>query len=362
MTTANANTEGQASDLNGMEVEEESRTPTESILTHQEGDEAGDPAEVEAAMAAGWKRAGNDTTSSGRVRPKEETSDEEGEDITDVMLKDSKTQATDANQTGEVKTPAADDQTLTPPEDPEIPGLGKASEVRAQLAELTSLRKAVASTNGHIGHLKQLVSSAGQGKKVTADALKRVSEEFGSEFATALAEDLSTAGFGGGATVDATLIQQMVQEQVERGMQERTRQFEKKTVLRAHPDADEHFATPKLDDKGEPVLENGNPVWVSGPKHADFMRFVGSLPADRQKELQENGWDSSVVNRALDEFKAHVKKAANQQATQTARVNRAVAPTTGSGRRAEQPSEDPMMQGWKNVRGTGPARTASARR
>lgn len=359
MTTATANTEGQE-DLTGTDTGvEEGRKPTDHILTGQEGDEAVDPAAVEAAMADGWKKVGPDARRNA-----------EEEDITDLAFKEKgKDEGDDTVEgagTGEDTLPGANAD-----EEQEIPGLGmKPSQVKAQFAEMEALKKSVASTSGHLGHLKQLVQQAGQGKKVTAESLKRVSEEFGPEFASAMAQDLNDAGFGGGSSLDTAAIEQMVNEQVGAARVAAEREFEKKLVLRAHPDADEHFAKPLLDANGQPVMQKDKdgkdvPVWNAGPKHAAFMAFVQTLPADRQQQLfGPGGWDSSIVGRALDEFKAHEKKAATTQATQTARIQRAAVPRTGSGREVQQPASDPVLQGWNNVRGkraTGPTSAGRGR-
>lgn len=349
MTTATATAEGQE-DLNGTgtgDVDVDTRVPTDSILTGQEGDEAVDDAEVEAAMAAGFKRA------KGTSKPDAE------EDITDVVNKKITAaeevidgdEGQDTIAGAEAGKPVAED-------DPDIPGLGmKASAVKAALAEMETLRKSVASTSGHLGHLKQLVQQAGQGKKVTAESLKRVSEEFGADFASAMADDLNAAGFGAGVNVDQAAIEQMMTEKLSAGHAAMQRDFEKKLVARAHPDADDHFARQRMDAAGQPVFQkdkDGNdvPVWDAGPKNAAFMAFVATLPKPRQEELfsADKGWDSGVVTRALDEFKAAEKKAATTQATQQQRIARAAVPKGRSGE-AQQPAVDPVMQGWNNVRG-----------
>lgn len=361
MTTATATTEGQE-DRTGTEVDvEDGRVPTESILTGQEGDEAVDSAEAEAAMLAGWKRVGkNANASDDTLKGGKDGDDADEEDITDVVFKESTAKGNDT-------LPGANADTLAGADaDPEIPGLGmKASQVKAALGELESVKKTAASLAGSLGHLKQLVTSAGQGKKVTPDSLKKVSEEFGPEFANALAEDLNTAGFGGGASVDTATIEQMVNEKVSAAREEANRTFEKKLVTRAHPDADEHFARIRLDANGNPVTQkdkdgNDAPVWEAGAKHAAFMAFVQTLPQARQDELfGAGGWDSSVVIRALDEFKAHEKKAATTQATQQQRIARAAVPKSRGGE-AQQPAVDPVMQGWNNVRGRRAAGPAGA--
>lgn len=365
MTTATATTEGQE-DLTGTEtgeVDQDTRVPTDDILTGQEGAEAMDAAEVEAAMAAGWKKAG----------PEARRDDEVEEDITDVVAKKVTSQpentVDNADGEGDDATQEATSTTTQPDDDPEVPGTGmKASEVRAMREQLQVMQKSLASTSGHLGHLKQLVQQAGQGKKVTAESLKRVSEEFGVDFAAAMADDLNEAGFGGGVPVDTAAIEQMVESKVAAAREASQREFEKKLVLRAHPDADDHFARPKLGADGQPVMQKDkdgteHPVWEPGPKHAAFIGFVQTLPKERQEQLfGAGGWDSSIVTRALDEFKEHEKKAANTQATQQQRINRAVVPKTGSGRDVQQPAGDPMAQGWNNVRGRRAAGPSSAGR
>jgi hypothetical protein len=337
--------------LPGAEGGEEGRTPTEHILTHQQGDEEPDAGEVEDAMFAGWKKAGGDEGATKKAAAKTTATDDDETDITDIVAGQEarRTDGDDAVVDPATPNPAA----TAEPDDPEVPGLGmKASQVKAALGRLDALEKSTASTAGHLGHLKQLVTQAGKGKEVTPETLANVAEEFGPEFAAALAKDLSGAGFGAGASVDPEAVSAMVAEQVARATETTRRDLEKRAVVRAHKDANDHFSLPVTDDKGEVT------GWKPGPKHASFMAFVGTLPAERQKELNDNGWDSDVIIRALDDFKAHEKKAAKEQATQTARVNRAVVPTSSGGGRAVEPTVDPMEQGWANVRGR--ARTARA--
>lgn len=378
MTTATNTTEEGHTPTPENQEDIDGRTPTENILTGQDDDEAAvDSSEAEAALMAGWKKGRDNTTSGGRTRLKEDREGGDETDITDMLLKNGGTEGGDGEGAGEggeggevtdpkaTTTPAADD-------DPEIPGLGRASHVKAQLAEMETLKKTASSLAGRLGHLTQLVSQAGKGKEVTADAFANVANEFGPEFAAALANDLKAAGFGSGATVDPTAIEQMVSAQVEAAREVEHRKYEEKIVLRTHKDARDHFAVPELDDKGKPVLvtvksDDGQEIQVpkmkAGAKHTAFMQFLKTLPTDRQRELETNGWDSDVVIRALDDFKAHEKKAAKQQATSSARIERAVAPRTGGGGTpVVPPAEDPMERGWKNVKGRQATRAASPKR
>lgn len=354
MTTATETDEGHTPDPDNADA-----AGNGHLLTGQEGDAAVDSAEVEAAMMAGWERAGG-------------TKLKEDDSITDVEPKTKKVEGetggddVTTSSTGTGATTGDDDQLAQPTgtsgngqgdEDPVVPGLGMtASQVKAQLARLESVEKTAQSLAGRFGHLKQMVEGAGKGKPITKEQLGKVSSEFGEEFAVALADDLNAAGFGGGATVDAAAIQAVVREQVEAARELDRRGFEKKLVLRAHKDADDYFAVPDVDSSGQPKLDaTGKPVWKQGKHHAEFRQFIGTLPDERQQELATNGWDSDVIGRALDDFKAHKGKVVKEQATQQRRTERAVTPT-GSRGAVQPPVIDPVMQGWNNVRGREPAR------
>jgi hypothetical protein len=369
MTTATATPEGQTPPVEGRD-ELDTRTPTESILTENDGDAAEDSADVEAAMAAGFQRV-NSTARTTDATPKGDDTGEQ--DITDVVVKKITPQEDDDLSAGDGTGQAGDDTQAQPqpqPDaDPEVPGLGmKASEVRAKFAEMETLRKSVATTSGHLGHLKQLVEQAGKGKEVSAEAFTRVREEFGDEFANAFAEDLKAAGFGAGASVDPATIERMVHEQVAAVREQQERDFNKKLVLRDHKDANDYFAHQKIGEDGKPLFQddgkgNSIPVMEQGPKYGVLAAFVETLPADRKKELETNGWDADVISRLLSDVKEHEKKAANQQAMQTQRTARAVAPTGSSGRSVTPPTVDPIEAGWQSVRGKrGAAAPSAARR
>lgn len=335
MTTATAapaadtttGTEGAGAD-EGLELD--TRVETESLLTDQEGDEAVDSADVEAAMLQGFARATgakpeDKSTTTDDTDPSKATADKQGTETPG----DKGATTTQQQQTADL-------------DDPEVPGLGmKASQVKAQLARLDALEKSASSTAGHLGHLKQLVQQAGKGKPITAESLKKVSEEFGAEYAQALAEDLNAAGIGGGAAVDEETLSRIVTERVSAERESLTQDFEKKLVRQRHPDAADYFA--------------------GGKHNAEFGAFIGTLPKERQEELA-NTWDSGVINTALDEFKAHKQKVANEQTKQQRRIERGVTPTASRGSPATQPVADPIEAGWNNVRGRGRGNAMGARR
>lgn len=312
--TTNAGTEGGGEEL-------EQRTSTESLLTEQDGDDALDSTEVEQAMLAGFSRA------TGRQSETDET---------EIRPSNEKQGG------GEEARLQQGDDTDTGKDDPEVPGLGmKASEVKARLGKLDTLEKTLATANGHIGHLKQQIQNAGKGKAITAESLKKVTEEFGAEYAQALAEDLSAAGIGGGSTVDEETLGRIVSERVATIRDELSQSTERKLVRQRHPDAADYFA--------------------EGKSHAEFMSFVGSLPKDRQDELAST-WDSEIINRALDEFKAHKQKVESEQTKQNRRLERGAAPTASRGAAVTAPTVDPIEAGWNSVKGRGRGNQMGARR
>jgi hypothetical protein len=304
--------------------------PTESLLTGQDGDEAVDDAEVEEAMLAGFSRVNGQKDRATKPGDDEDAARGAGEE------KPAAAQA-DTAQPGEggQPTPGASQPNAQPTEgdDPEVPGLGmKASEVKAQFAQIAAMNKARASANGHIGNLKQQLASAGKAKTITKEMLPKVREEFGDEYAEALAADLTAAGAGVGGGVDDARLEEIVGERLAAQRDELSQQFERRLVAQRHPDSAHYFA--------------------GGKHNAEFVAFIKTLPAERQQEL--NGtWDSVVINAALDEFKDARKKAASQQGQQQRRIERGVMPTASRGGASAPPVVDPIEAGWNNVRGRG---------
>ena len=302
-------------------------TETESLLTGQEGEDSPDSAEVEAAMLQGFARASG---------AKADTTTNDDDTTTGKATATKQGEEAGSGEGGDKTQPDAN------LDDPEVPGLGmKASEVKAQLAQLQTLQKTVASANGHIGHLKQLISQAGKGKTITKESLSKVREEFGDEYAEALAADLTAAGIGGGATVDEETLGRIVSERVAVEREAMSQDMERRLVRARHADAADYFA--------------------GGKHNAEFGAFIGTLPKERQEELAST-WDSGVINTALDEFKAQKAKVANEQTKQQRRLERGVAPTAARGGPATQPVIDPIQAGWNNVRGRGRGNAMGARR
>lgn len=192
------------------------------------------------------------------------------------------------------------------------------------------LEKSTASANGLAGHLKQQLTKMSQGKPITKESLKRVSEEFGEEFAEAFAADLQEAGLGGGQALSDDRVDELVQSRLGEVTESLERKFEFRLVTKAHKDALNYFA--------------------GGQQNAAFVGWVQTLSAERQQEISAS-WDSDTVTGYLDEFKAQRDKAVTQAARQKSRVERAVSPTTGAAAAAAQPLEDPLVAGWNKAKG-----------
>jgi hypothetical protein len=310
--------------------------PVEDLTTGKTGDqdtgaEAEDSPEAIEAMMAGWKHAGRSTNADVRT-PKEENISFEGEDLR-TPKEDEQVDETDPGA-----KPAGNGE-RTVDEDPDVTGLGmKRSEVLARLGKLETLEKSVASTAGHLGHLKTLLSGS-KGQPLTADKLKRIESEFGKDYAEALAEDLNAAGFGSagfsdealGKIVDERVGQATAAVTAERDqLTAHLRRVETREVLRVHSDAKEYF---------------------SGGKHnADFLAFVKTLPAERQQELSES-WDADVIAPALTEFKARQEQVTKEKTKQNQRIALATVPTRSASADVKQPVGDPIEAGWNAVKG-----------
>jgi hypothetical protein len=312
MTIAEATTDEHGTDTGLDDIEENNRVEAGSVLTGQEGEEAADSSEVEAAMEAGWKRANDPDGTEG-----DEPNNGDGDEGTPQQGTTVKTQA-----------PAK----TTQPDDPEV--TLRASELAQFRRDIEAANKTASTVAGNVGHLKTLVTKAGEGRPITKESLTHIREEFGDEYAEALAKDLSSAGFGSGAGVDPEVVSRMVSEQVEKvsgNLEQRARKLELVAVKRAHPDALDYFA--------------------GGKHHTDFAAFVGSLPAERQQVLATS-WDAEDNIGALDEFKSYRDKAAKAATQQERRTSRAALPTGGAGAVVGAPATDPLVEGWNRAGGS----------
>lgn len=130
---------------------------------------------------------------------------------------------------------------------------------------------------------------------ITAEHFANMREEFGEDFANALARDLANLPLGNGAS------QGLTQEQLDLLVSQRTDKlqsdFETKIVSIQHPD------------------------WQDIANSDDFNGWKSQLPAEVQAQLNET-WDSAFISRALTAYKSdrdlHQKNLQEQQQKQLA--------------------------------------------
>lgn len=202
-------------------------------------------------------------------------------------------------------------------------------------ARFQTLEKSAASANGLAGYLKQQLASMGKGKTITKEHLPRVRQEFGDEYADAIAADLTAAGLGGAQISDAQ-INTMVSDRVGAVKETLEREMHFERVLEVHDDASDYFR----DAKG-----------VAGPQYGAFVAWIGTLPQARQEEIG-NTWKSRIVSKYLTEFKQARDKAASAANRQKSRLNNSVVPTGGAAGGGSVPAEDPLVAGWNRAKGT----------
>lgn len=261
---------------------------------------------------------------------------------------------TQAGNTGESEEQAVVETPVTPEPTPEptpapVAKIGRwtEDEIAARFADLEGLKTGQAKVAGHIGDLRNRLQGQ-QPRKISAADLPKVVAEFGEEYAAAMADDLNAIGFGGNAGPSQAEIDKLIATKAEEiaGQQIGTleRKLNKREVLRAHRDADDHFVT--VDGEGKPIV---------GKHYAAFKGFVDSLPAERQS-LIANSWDPDVMTQALSDFKQSQKAPTATPAPTPApaaearanRVARAVTPR-GNGS-AAPPVGDPFLDGYKSAK------------
>lgn len=181
-------------------------------------------------------------------------------------------------------------------------------EIRAALAHIPALQKAIDTTNGTYGarlaeqqrvieelkQQRQAISSISPGK------LSRMAKEF-PEIAEMLEADLSEVSIQGNQAFDPTPLQREILTLREE-MVQKERNLEIKALNRQHPDWKEVAAFESLQD--------GSVRWAN----PQFGQWVNSQPADVQQNIRE-GWDADYISSRLSEFKAATKpKAAAKKA------------------------------------------------
>lgn len=236
-----------------------------------------------------------------------------------------------------------------PPKEEPAPGPVVAAgltdvELRALLARVPDLERASqqnADTTrkifGKFGELQQSIlalqpkaADSQPARQIKADALKRLTAEFGPEIAEALSSDLSEIlGVAPPAGADPAKFDQMVKEQVSAAVTKTEQAFETRLLTMAHPD------------------------WKAIPGTPDFKLWLQGKPADYRAQFEET-WDSGFLSGAFSEFKAHKAAIATRQQKNTVRLGRAVAPQgSGAARPSVLPDNAGLQAGFNKVRKPG---------
>lgn len=181
----------------------------------------------------------------------------------------------------------------------------------------TEIRK----LHGKFGELNRALQELQQGNgakrggKVTAAKLKRISEEFGEDFAQNLADDLNEAFDGAeGSPVD---VEQQVEARVSQVKEELYKDMQKNLLQIQHRDWGTVVATP------------------------EFKVWVQTLPRNDQ-ELLNDTWDAVYLSDKLTEFKSWRDKKTQGSQQRRERLQRAITPQGRSERpqRVELTEED----------------------
>lgn len=312
----------------------------EGRRARDDDDEAAeDDPEVLAGMMAGFKAVNGDanadddqqtTTPAGKKRFGG-GSDQGDEDDGDDGGGDDAIAGADAADGADPRPGANDD------DDRVVFGGMTAKQLREKLERTDSLERTTNTLAGRIGHLQQQMQAAGKPRALTKDDFPSLREEFGDEYAEAVARDLSKVVTGG------PMSEQDLEQVVATRMAEMERKTERKIVAIAHPDAADYFA--------------------GGKQHEAFMGWIKTQPEERQQVLM-NSWDSNDIIPALNDFKSSITKAAREAAAKGNRIARSVgAGTSAAG--GEAPTDrgfDPIEAGWRKARGKPGQGQMSARR
>ena len=220
------------------------------------------------------------------------------------------------------------------------------SEALKTISQIDGLRQQADRLNGQVGSVQDTIkriTATAPGKKIEATTLKRVTQEFGPEYAQALADDLNEAlGQGGAAGASEDQVTALVQNLMQSQLMPEIQKIHKTAVRRVHADAEQFF-------KG-------------GAKHDQLLAYVKTLPEAEATEFV-NTWDSEIITGHLDKLKAGLKAAeqANQktqseQERQRRLRARGTVPTGGTGGSGGDDlalsEEDQMEAGWKEAGGS----------
>jgi hypothetical protein len=161
--------------------------------------------------------------------------------------------------------------------------------------------------NREVKRLEALAQSSAQPREaqpiqVTAEMFSNMREEFGEDFANALARDLSQIPLQQQGGVDQSQIDIILEQRVA----QIENNFEMKLVAREHPD------------------------WESIAQSQDFTGWKNQLPADIQDRL-DTTWDSGFISAAISAYKRDKALYQEQQSKKNQRLEAAVMPTSTGG-------------------------------
>jgi hypothetical protein len=161
--------------------------------------------------------------------------------------------------------------------------------------------------NREVKRLEALAQSSAQPREaqpiqVTAEMFSNMREEFGEDFANALARDLSQIPLQQQGGVDQSQIDIILEQRVA----QIENNFEMKLVAREHPD------------------------WESIAQSQDFNGWKNQLPADIQDRL-DTTWDSGFISAAISAYKRDKALYQEQQSKKNQRLEAAVMPTSTGG-------------------------------
>ena len=161
--------------------------------------------------------------------------------------------------------------------------------------------------NREVKRLEALAQSSVQSREaqpinVTAEMFSNMREEFGEDFANALARDLSQIPLSQQGGIDQTQIDYLLQQKVA----QIENNFEMKLVTREHPD------------------------WEAIAQSQDFNGWKNQLPADIQDRL-DTTWDSGFISAAISAYKRDKALHQEQLNKKHDRLEAAVMPSSSGG-------------------------------
>lgn len=161
--------------------------------------------------------------------------------------------------------------------------------------------------NREVKRLEALAQSSVQSREaqpinVTAEMFSNMREEFGEDFANALARDLSQIPLSQQGVIDQTQIDYLLQQKVA----QIENNFEMKLVSREHPD------------------------WEQIAQSQDFNGWKNQLPADIQDKL-DTTWDSGFISAAISAYKRDKALHQEQLNKKHDRLEAAVMPSSSGG-------------------------------